>query len=80
MQDVIKTISINEALEIAKQHGKEITVATLVRWVNEHVPKLGHQPAGNNGRWYIFEDAFVAFISGKESLCNELLDKIANGE
>lgn len=72
-----ETISLNEALTIAKEYGKKITIATLISWVDGHVPKLGHQPGGNGGRWYIFKEPFIAFISGQEALCNELLLNIA---
>jgi len=75
-----KTITVNEALAIAKDYGKPVTIATLVKWIDEHNPKLGHQPGGNGGRWYIFQEAFIAFISGQESLCNDILDNIAKGE
>jgi hypothetical protein len=72
-----KTISLNEALALSAEYGKKVTVATLISWVDGHVPKLGHQPGGNNGRWYIFEEPFIAFISGQESLCNDLLLQMA---
>jgi hypothetical protein len=75
---IYKTISINEALAISKEYGKCITIATLITWIDTHVPKLGHQPGGNNGRWYIFQEAFIAFISGQESVCNDILMQIAN--
>jgi hypothetical protein len=73
-----KTISLREAMAIANDtYDKKVTKATLITWIDNHKPKLGHQPGGNNGRWYIFEDAFIAFISGQESLCNDLLMAIA---
>lgn len=74
-----KTINLNEALIIAKNYGKIVSIATLIKWIDEHKPKLGHQPGGSGGRWYIFEEPFVAFISGQEALCNELLENIGKG-
>lgn len=75
-----KTISINEALALAHEYGKPVTSQTLVKWIDEHTPKLGHQPGGNGGKWYVFETPFIAFISGREAVCNDLLNKIAKGD
>ena len=75
-----ETISIKQALNLACKFGKKVQVATLIKWIDEHEPKLGHQPGGNNGTWYVFRKPFIAFISGKEALCNDLLLKITKGE
>jgi len=80
MIDIYKTITLSEALQLANSYGKKITMATLIKWIDEHEPKLGHQPGGNNGKWFVFEEPFVAFISGQEALCQEILAKIAKGE
>jgi hypothetical protein len=75
-----ETISITEALALAEEHGKKVSTPTIINWIDSHIPKLGHQPGGNGGKWFVFKDAFEAFISGEEALCNELLEKIAKGE
>jgi len=80
MTGIYKTITLSEALQLANNYGKKITMATLIKWIDEHEPKLGHQPGGNNGKWFVFEEPFVAFISGQEALCNEILNRIAKGE
>jgi hypothetical protein len=77
---IYKTISVAEALQLCAEYGKQVTTATLIKWVSEHSPKLGHQPGGENGKWYIFEQAFIAFISGQEALCNDILNQIIKGE
>lgn len=80
MQPIYDTISLNQALAIARSYGKSVSIATLIKWVDEHKPKLGHQPGGVGGRWYIFKEPFIAFISGQEALCNELLENISKGD
>lgn len=75
-----KTITVTEALKMCAEYGKPVTTATLIKWIDEHVPKLGHQPGGNNGKWYIFAAPFEAFISGQEALCNDMLNEIIRGE
>lgn len=77
---IYKTITLGEALSLANEYGKPITMATLIKWIDGHVPKLGHQPGGEGGKWYVFEEPFIAFISGQEALCNDMLEKIAKGE
>ena len=61
-QQSISTITIKEALSIAHANGKNVTTSTLIKWVDEN--KLGHQPGGNGGKWYVFELKFKAFITG----------------
>ena len=60
-----KTISLKEALAIAHKYGKKVTPATLTKWMDEHSPKLYHQPKGVGGKIYVFEDDFEKFISGR---------------
>lgn len=72
-----KTISISEALALSHEYGKCVTTQTLIKWVEEHVPKLGHQPGGTGGKHYIFKEPFIAFISGQEELCVQLLTEMA---
>jgi hypothetical protein len=74
------TITVKDAHALAKRYGKIITIATLIKWIDEHEPKLGHQPGGNGGQWYIFKEPFTLFISGQESLCNEMLLTMATNK
>lgn len=65
------TISASKALKISWAHGKKVTIATLHKWIDAfnqtHKPvKLGHQPAGNGGRYYVFKLRFFRFINGEE--------------
>ena len=60
----VVTITINEARELAKKYGKDVSIATIIKWVDTHEPKLGHQPAGNGGRWYVYYADFLKFITG----------------
>lgn len=63
--DLPVTISLKEALAIAHKYGKKVTAATLTKWMDEHNPKLYHQPKGVGGKIYVFKDAFIKFISGQ---------------
>lgn len=58
-----KTITIVEAMTIAKGAGKTVTRATLIQWIRKN--NLGHQPAGFWGRWYIYKEKFERFIYGE---------------
>jgi len=62
----IKKIKMNEAILIAEKYGINITKPTLIEWCLKH--KLGHQPGGLGCQWFIFEELFINFISGKAVL------------
>lgn len=53
----------SEALTLAKEKGIDITLATLLTWVDKH--KLGFQPNGNNSKWFIHRENFMIFLSQK---------------
>ena len=57
-----------QALEKAAAAGITTTLATLLTWVDKH--KLGFQPSGNGGHWYIFRNKFDAFITGQAGVSN----------
>jgi len=62
------TISTMEALEICRNLGKTITIATLHKWLhNQHDELLFHQPNGKRGRYYIYKLAFLRFIKGEKN-------------
>ncbi len=60
------TISVKQAQRIAREYGKDVSIVTIIVWVEKH--GLGHQPGGEGGRWYIFEDKFRDWVSGKDVL------------
>lgn len=53
-------MTANEALAFAKSVGIDITLATLIYWIQSN--KLGFQPGGNNSRWYVHIENFQNFI------------------
>ena len=70
MTDEIKTITIKQAQTIAKQYNKNVSIVTIIKWVDTF--KLGHQPGGNGGRWHVFEDKFRDWVSGKNVYSKEV--------
>ena len=56
-------ISIKEAQKMAEEQGITTTTATMISWVEKQ--KLGFQPGGLNGKWYVNKEAFGRFLDGK---------------
>lgn len=58
-----KYCDATEALAYARNTGVDITLATLLTWVDKH--KLGFQPGGNNSKWFIDREALTVFLTKK---------------
>ena len=61
-----KYCDATEALIFAKGEGIDITLATLLSWVEKH--KLGFQPGGNNSKWFIDRKNFIEFLKSKKEI------------
>lgn len=62
----IAKISINEAIVIAEKYGINAAKSTMIDWCEKY--KLGYQPGGLGCQWFVFEELFIEFISGKKVL------------
>jgi hypothetical protein len=64
VQKIRRTISLPEAQKLAVKSGKAVSIPTLISWIV--INNLGFQPAGKGGKWYIFKDDFIKFITGEQ--------------
>lgn len=66
MTEPEKYYNASQALEKAKEAGLNITLPTLIVWIEKN--DLGFQPGGNNAKWFINREKFDEFIKLKEVL------------
>lgn len=59
-----KFYSTTEAIVAAEKIGIKVSRMTIIYWVEKH--KLGFQPGGTDGNWFIHKDLFDSFINQKE--------------
>lgn len=62
-EEAKKYCDATEALAYAKSVGVDVTLATLLNWVDRH--KLGFQPGGNNSKWFIDRALLAGFLTKK---------------
>ncbi len=56
-------ISLSDAKQIALDHGISVSTPTLIQWIDDN--RLGHQPGGAGGKWYVYKEDFIKFIKGE---------------
>lgn len=56
-------ITLREAKRRTEKLGIKVTLPTLTKWIKDN--KLGRQPGGEGGKWFVHEKKFMKFIEGE---------------